>query len=83
MLCPDNSTYTGTTKEQANEADKSKYVNDLCVCNTNYEPWGGQCMNKCPTDAENGAGRNSYGTCICKDGYTYKNGVCAANTTTQ
>ncbi len=83
MLCPDNSTYTGTTKEQADEADKSKYVNDLCVCNTNYEPWGGQCMNKCPTDAENGAGRNSYGTCTCKTGYTYKNGVCTENTTTQ
>lgn len=83
MLCPDNSTYTGTKKEQANEADKSKYVNDLCVCNTNYEPWGGRCMNKCPTEAENGAGYNSYGTCTCKTGYTYKNGVCTENTTTQ
>lgn len=83
MLCPDNSTYTGTTKEQAEDDKKVMYVNDLCVCNTNYEPWGGQCMNKCPTDAENGAGRNSYGTCTCKTGYTYKNGVCAENTTTQ
>ncbi|MDE5615598.1 MAG: hypothetical protein K2I81_02065 [Alphaproteobacteria bacterium] len=76
MLCPDNSTYTETAKSTAEETEKNLYVNDLCKCNTGYEPLSGQCVTKCP---EHSSQRNAYGTCVCDEGYTLKNGLCVAN----
>lgn len=73
MLCPDNSTYSTTPKLSA--ADKDQYVNDLCKCNTGYEPWSSQCVLLCPDKSE----RNSYGSCVCETGYTMKNGVCVTS----
>lgn len=81
MLCPDNSEYAGVTKTNAAESEKKKYVNDLCKCREDYEPWGGTCQTKCPTAENNGAGRNTYGTCVCVAGFTFKNGACEANST--
>lgn len=74
MLCPDNSTYSTTPKSSA--ADKDQYVNDLCKCNDGYEPWSSQCVLKCPA---NSSDRNSYGSCVCDEGYTMQNGVCIQN----
>jgi len=77
MLCPDNSTYNTVPKTNATDSEKKQYVNDLCKCNPNYEPWGGQCLAACPDASHNGTGqRNTYGTCTCKDGYTFRNGTC-------
>ena len=70
MLCPDNSTYSTTPKASAQ--NKDQYVNDLCVCNTGYEPHSSQCLSLCPANSE----RNTYGSCVCDTGYTMKNGVC-------
>lgn len=74
MLCPDNSTYNTTPKASAG-AEAGKYVNDLCKCNTGYEPWSSQCVLLCPDKSE----RNSYGSCVCETGYTMKNGVCVTS----
>lgn len=71
MLCPDNSTYSTTPKASAG-AEAGKYVNDLCKCNTGYEPWSSQCVLLCTENSS----RNSYGSCVCDTGYTMKNGVC-------
>ncbi|MDE6482062.1 MAG: hypothetical protein K2L25_04570 [Alphaproteobacteria bacterium] len=75
MLCPDNSTYNKTSKSAATEDNKKRYVNDLCTCNTGYEPWSSQCVLICPDNSD----RNSYGSCVCDEGYTMKNGVCIQN----
>ena len=74
MLCPDNSTYNTTPKASAG-VEAGKYVNDLCKCNTGYEPWSSQCVLLCPAKSE----RNSYGSCVCETGYTMKNGVCVTS----
>jgi len=77
MLCPDNSTYSTVLKSNASASEQLRYVNDLCKCADDFEPYGGQCLAKCPTEADNGTGkRNSYGTCTCLDGYSFKNGAC-------
>lgn len=73
MLCPDNSTYSTTPKASAQ--NKDQYVNDLCVCNTGYEPHSSQCLSLCPANSE----RNTYGSCVCDTGYTMKNGVCVTS----
>lgn len=73
MLCPDNSTYSTTPKASAQ--NKAQYVNDLCVCNTGYEPHSSQCLSLCPANSE----RNTYGSCVCDTGYTMKNGVCVTS----
>ena len=73
LLCPDNSTYSQT----AGTAGEEDYVNDRCKCNTGYEPWNGQCLVKCDTNAT----RNAYGTCTCNTGFTMKDGKCVATTT--
>lgn len=75
MLCPDNSTYNKTPKSAAAEENKKQYVNDLCKCNDGYEPWSSQCVLICPDNSD----RNSYGSCVCDEGYTMKNGVCIQN----
>lgn len=74
MLCPDNSTYNTTPKASAG-VEAGKYVNDLCKCNTGYEPWSSQCVLLCPDKSE----RNLYGSCVCETGYTMKNGVCVTS----
>lgn len=74
MLCPDNSTYSTTPKASAG-VEAGKYVNDLCKCNTGYEPWSSQCVLLCPENSS----RNSYGSCVCDTGYTMKNGVCVTS----
>lgn len=76
MLCPDNSTYSTTSKSSATDEAKKRYVNDLCKCNDGYEPWSSQCVLKCPA---NSSDRNSYGSCVCDEGYTMQNGVCVTS----
>ena len=73
LLCPDNSTYSQTP----GTIGQNGYVNDRCICNTGYEPWNGQCLVKCDTNAT----RNTYGTCTCNTGFTMKDGKCVATTT--
>ena len=73
LLCPDNSTYSQTE----GIAGEKNYVNDRCICNTGYEPWNGQCLVVCDTNAT----RNTYGTCTCNTGFTMKDGKCVATTT--
>ena len=73
LLCPDNSTYSQT----AGTAGEKNYVNDRCICNKGYEPWNGQCLVKCETNAT----RNTYGTCTCNTGFTMKDGKCVETTT--
>ncbi len=56
LLCPDNSTYSMTK----GTAGVGGYVNDYCVCNDKYEPWGSSCLYVC----DDGQKRNSYGNCV-------------------
>lgn len=79
MLCPDNSTYSTTSKSSATDDAKKRYVNDLCVCNDKYEPWSSQCVLLCPDNSQ----RNSYGSCVCDAGFTMKNSVCIQNATSE
>ena len=75
LLCPDNSTYTDEIKNNASTAEQKKYVNEYCKCNTNYEPWGTQCVAVCGSLSE----RNSSGSCVCVENATLTNGVCKCN----
>ncbi|MCQ2575017.1 MAG: hypothetical protein MJ156_02860 [Alphaproteobacteria bacterium] len=59
LLCPENSTYTAT--ECTNKA--SGCVNTHCLCNEDYEVWGGACYLKCSNDSS----RDEYGTCTTND----------------
>ena len=74
LLCPDNSTYLpgGVAKEGGGVGNGSQWVNEQCMCNSGYEAWGTSCVLACPSDST----RNSYGTCVCDDGYTMKDGQC-------
>ncbi|MBR2482526.1 MAG: hypothetical protein IKB49_01400 [Alphaproteobacteria bacterium] len=64
LLCPDNSQYT-STEGTIGTAD-GDYVNARCKCLPGYQPYGTLCVAVCGKNAE----RNSYGTCVCKTGYT-------------
>ena len=44
MLCPDNSTFA-----EESDTNKSRYVNDRCVCNDGYLVSGGACVSRCPS----------------------------------
>ncbi|MBP3397506.1 MAG: hypothetical protein J6K82_01095, partial [Alphaproteobacteria bacterium] len=80
LLCPDNSTYQSDAETELDaNSDNQEYVNSNCKCNPGYEPFGGQCLAKCDTDGNEK--RNSYGTCVCRTGYTRKDGVCSENNT--
>ena len=70
LLCPTNSTYAG--KKTITPSD---YVNDMCQCNSGYEPYSGQCLAKCGLNET----RNTYGTCICAAGFSKVDGTCTAN----
>lgn len=79
LLCPDNSKYSSNCKTQINTAGTS-CVNDMCECLSGYDPWAGtQCLRECPDNAE--PKRNAYGQCVCKTGYTMRNGLCVADNT--
>ena len=72
LLCPTNSIYQ--TAEGVTGVNG--YVNSKCKCNNGYEPYNGQCLTQC---GENEV-RNTYGTCVCKTGFSKVDGVCTANT---
>ena len=79
LLCPDNSKYSSSCKTQINTVGTS-CVNDMCECLSGYDPWAGtQCLRECPDNAE--PKRNAYGQCVCKTGYTMRNGLCVADNT--
>jgi hypothetical protein len=69
LLCPDNSTYTETSKSAALTAANSanditainkSYVNERCKCDNNYTVYGKTCTRECTP----GTVRNSLtGTC--------------------
>jgi hypothetical protein len=78
LLCPDNSTYTGTP----GLTGQSSYVNTHCVCNAGYTPYGNACV-ACP---ENSTYTTTVGTvglsgyvlsnCVCNSGYEPISGDC-------
>lgn len=74
LLCPDNSSYQSTT----GTIGQNGYVNERCKCNTGYEVFGSQCLLACQSNST----RNNYGQCVCNAGYTMKNNICVANSTT-
>lgn len=92
LLCPDNSTYYQGGVSAYNEANSTTektgngnaWVNENCRCigwsnqatNVGYEAWGASCVLRCPAYAT----RNSYGSCVCVDGYTMKDGLCVSTT---
>ena len=79
LLCPDNSKYSSNCKTQIN-TEGTSCVNDMCECLSGYDPWAGtQCLRECPDNAE--PKRNAYGQCVCKTGYTMRNGLCVADNT--
>ena len=79
LLCPDNSKYSSSCKTQIN-TEGTSCVNDMCECLSGYDPWAGtQCLRECPDNAE--PKRNAYGQCVCKTGYTMRNGLCVADNT--
>ncbi|MBR1380068.1 MAG: hypothetical protein IJ560_00550 [Alphaproteobacteria bacterium] len=66
LLCPDNSTYSVTSKAQCTAttgASCNEYVNDRCTCDKGYVKWGSSCLIKCGIDAS----YDAYGTCKCND----------------
>jgi len=80
LLCPDNSKYDDTCMQDDGNL-QPHCVNSKCKCLDGYEPWAGtQCLRKCPTNAE--AERNAYGQCVCKTGYTMRNGLCISDNPT-
>lgn len=86
LLCPDNSTYSPGGIASANQGganyvvgNGSQWVNEQCQCNSGYQAWGASCVVVCPQNAT----RNSYGTCVCNEGYTMKNNVCVSAASNQ
>lgn len=65
LLCPDNAQYDDE-KPDGIAIGTNGWVNDRCKCLNGYEPYGTLCVAVCGENAE----RNSYGTCVCKTGYT-------------
>lgn len=51
----------------------TKWINQLCRCNTGYVAWGSQCVTLCPT---NSTRNNATGKCECNTGYTMQSGIC-------
>ncbi len=68
LLCPDNSTYTGTE----GTVGKDGYVNARCKCLPDYDVVGSACLKKCGENQN----RNTYDQCVCNAGLTMKNGQC-------
>ncbi len=80
MTCEqgDDGKYNGYDTQAECENAKSRYVNDLCMCNENYVVWNNSCMPAC---SDPNAEYNVYGTCICKTpattgGVPNVNGMC-------
>lgn len=44
LLCPDNSSYSSTAKD---DTEKARYVNDRCKCDSNYNVLGKLCVKPC------------------------------------
>lgn len=72
LLCPDNSIYDTTTDKNRTE---KRRVNDMCVCIEGYEAVGTYCYKLCGDNQT----RNANNTCVCKTGFTMKDGICVSN----
>ncbi|MBD5400391.1 hypothetical protein HDR61_01420 [bacterium] len=53
----------------------SAYVNEYCRCKVGYEVFGSSCVQKC--GGKNMERNPTTGICVCKSGYSLKNGVCS------
>ena len=73
LLCPDNSIYDTTT--DTNRTEKRR-VNDMCVCIEGYEAVGTYCYKLCGDNQTRNPNNN---TCVCKTGFTMKDGICVSN----
>ncbi len=60
LLCPDNSSFTEYTQENAPAGDRDSYINDRCRCNKGYFAWGSTCVSECPDGT---FGVSSYRSC--------------------
>ena len=73
LLCPDNSIYDTTTDQNRTE---KRRVNDMCVCIEGYEAVGTYCYKLCGDNQTRNPNNN---TCVCKTGFTMKDGICVSN----